>query len=289
MGSIDSTNRREPASDRKWLALRVVGAGLLFATGAIHLDLYLTGYRTLPTIGWLFLLQVISDAILAGTLVVSDGRPIAAAGAGLFLSTLVGYLVALRFGLFGFREVRTTAGVAAGAIEIVGFAALATFALRPYGDSLTSRKVQIRAARWVAVVATILAALSLGLSLANAGAASTTSNGSSAVLKVGDVHGVAVLTNDRGYTLYWFAPDTSTASHCYGACAAYWPPAIGSPTTGASVVGSFSTVRRAGGAVQVTYNGHPLYTYVGDSAPGQANGNDIRLNGGWWYEMKVAK
>jgi predicted lipoprotein with Yx(FWY)xxD motif len=48
-------------------------------------------------------------------------------------------------------------------------------------------------------------------------------------------------------------------------------------------------VKRSNGATQVTYNGHPLYTYVGDSAPGQASGNDVKLNGGFWYEMKVSK
>jgi predicted lipoprotein with Yx(FWY)xxD motif len=47
-------------------------------------------------------------------------------------------------------------------------------------------------------------------------------------------------------------------------------------------------LKRTSGAEQVTYDGHPLYTYVGDSAPGQATGNRVRLNGGWWYEMKAS-
>ena len=51
--------RQEEGLSWQWLVLRVIGSGLLFATGAVHLDLYLTGYRTIPTIGWLFLLQVI--------------------------------------------------------------------------------------------------------------------------------------------------------------------------------------------------------------------------------------
>ena len=61
MDSLDA-DRSDMSQDQigQWLALRVIGAGLLFATGAIHLDLYLTGYRTIPTIGWLFLLQVIT-------------------------------------------------------------------------------------------------------------------------------------------------------------------------------------------------------------------------------------
>ena len=89
----------------------------------------------------------------------------------------------------------------------------------------------------------------------------------------------------RGYTLYWFAPDSPTKSTCYGTCAVYWPPVIGSPVAGAGVTGKLGTIKRTGGATQVTYDGHPLYTYVGDSAPGQATGNDINLNGGYWYEM----
>jgi len=93
--------------------LRVAGAGLLIAAGAIHLDLYLTGYRTIPVIGWLFLLQVIAAfglglAVLAiGGRSGIAGRLAAAAGAGFPLATLGGYLLSVWTGLFGFREVRT--------------------------------------------------------------------------------------------------------------------------------------------------------------------------------------
>jgi hypothetical protein len=72
------------------LALRVAGAGLLAATAAMHLDLYLTGYRTIPTIGWLFLLQVIAGFALALAVLVTGSRLAAAAGAGFALSTLGG-------------------------------------------------------------------------------------------------------------------------------------------------------------------------------------------------------
>src|SRR5579862_5339119 len=96
------------------LGLRVVGAGLLAATGAIHLDLYLTGYRNIPTIGWLFLLQVIAAFGLALLVLVRGGRLAAALGAGFAVATLGGYLLSIWFGLFGFKEVRTTAGIVAG-------------------------------------------------------------------------------------------------------------------------------------------------------------------------------
>src|SRR5271170_5717108 len=129
--SLTHPDGREAGSNRQWLALRVIGAGLLFATGAIHLDLYLTGYKTIPTIGWLFLLQVITAFGLGAIVLVSRSRLAAAAGAGFAIATLGGYLLSLRFSLFGFREVRTTAGIVAGVIEVATFAALAAYALRP--------------------------------------------------------------------------------------------------------------------------------------------------------------
>jgi predicted lipoprotein with Yx(FWY)xxD motif len=86
-------------------------------------------------------------------------------------------------------------------------------------------------------------------------------------------------------TLYWFAPDTSTKSACYGSCAAYWPPVYSAQKAGPGVTGTLGTIKRSDGTVQATYDGHPLYTYIGDSAPGQATGNNINLNGGLWHEV----
>jgi predicted lipoprotein with Yx(FWY)xxD motif len=97
-----------------------------------------------------------------------------------------------------------------------------------------------------------------------------------------------VLTNAKGQTLYWFAPDTSVASKCTGSCVVYWPPVTGSPKTGPGVAGKLGTIQRPGGGLQATYDGHPLYTYIGDGVPGQANGNNLDLNGGRWYEVRVA-
>ena len=101
---------REPRLGQQ-LGLRAAGAGLLAAAGAIHLDLYLTGYRTIPTIGWLFLLQVIAAFVLAVAVLVSGSRMVAAAGAGFAVATLGGYIASVWAGLFGFTEVRTTAGI----------------------------------------------------------------------------------------------------------------------------------------------------------------------------------
>src|SRR6201998_457681 len=119
---------------RARLALRLAGGGLLIATGAIHLDLYLTGYRSIPTIGWLFLFQgiaVIAAFVLGAAVLASAARLAAAAGAAFSLATLGGYLLSLWTGLFGFKEVRTTAGIAAGVVEVAAFAALAGLAAAP--------------------------------------------------------------------------------------------------------------------------------------------------------------
>ena len=107
-------------------------------------------------------------------------------------------------------------------------------------------------------------------------------------MKTATIGGVRVLTNADGLTLYWFAPDTPTTSKCTGSCAAYWPPVTGSPTAGPGVTGTLGTIRRPGGVTQVTYDGHPVYTYIGDSGPGQARGNNLNLNGGLWYEVRVS-
>src|SRR5712692_9684614 len=111
--------------------LRVAGAGLLAATAAIHLDLYLTGFRNIPTIGWLFLLQVIAGFILAAAVLATGNPVVGALGAGFAVSTLGGYLLSIWVGLFGFTEVRTTAGIVAGVIEVAAFAVLAVLAAAP--------------------------------------------------------------------------------------------------------------------------------------------------------------
>ncbi len=96
-----------------------------------------------------------------------------------------------------------------------------------------------------------------------------------------------VLTNAKGYTLYYFAIDTSTTSKCYGTCASYWTPVTGSSASvsGTTLSGHFGTITRSNGQKQLTYDGHPLYTYVGDSAPGQTSGNGKNLSGGLWWAI----
>ena len=294
-----------PSPWRRLLGLRLAGAGLLAATGAIHLDLYLTGYRSIPTIGWLFLLQVITAFGLAAVVLASGSRLIAAAGAGFALATLGGYLLSVWAGLFGFTEIRTTAGTVAGVIEVAAFAALAAFAAapatrgRPAGVAPPAGRLPARllgglqagvpgAGRAVAGLS-VAALVVFGISVARAGSPAPAPAGGSltTVLKTAKTGGVTVLTNADGLTLYWFIPDTATRSACYGTCAGYWPPVTGTPSAGPGVSGTLGTIKRSDGTTQVTYDGHPLYTYVGDTAPGQAFGNGLDLNGGFWHEVTV--
>ncbi len=226
-----------PSPWRRLLGLRLAGAGLLAATGAIHLDLYLTGYRSIPTIGWLFLLQVITAFGLAAVVLASGSRLIAAAGAGFALATLGGYLLSVWAGLFGFTEIRTTAGTVAGVIEVAAFAALAAFAAapatrgRPAGVAPPAGRLPARllgglqagvpgAGRAVAGLS-VAALVVFGISVARAGSPAPAPAGGSltTVLKTAKTGGVTVLTNADGLTLYWFVPDTATRSACYGTCA----------------------------------------------------------------------
>jgi len=293
--------------------LRVAGSGLLIATAAIHLDLYLTGYRTIPTIGWLFLLQVIAAfglglAVLAipSRLAIAS-RLAAAAGAGFALATLGGYLLSVWTGLFGFKEVRTTAGIVAGVVEVVAFVVLAALALAPAAanapaDSPAAAPARFpaqippaaaRAAGMTAAGLAVAALVLFGLVVAGASspapAAPATATGTGTVLKTTTIGGTTVLTNAKGFTLYSFAPDTPTASKCYGSCAVYWPPVTGTAAASPGLPGRVGTIKRTDGSEQLTYNGHPLYTYIADTAPGQARGNNIDLNGGVWHEVPASR
>lgn len=122
-----------------------------------------------------------------------------------------------------------------------------------------------------------------------AGASSApASSASGNTVNMTTINGTAVVTNSSGKTLYWFAPDTSTTSKCTGSCATYWPPVTGPVTAGSGVTGTLGTITRSDGTTQATYDGHPLYTYVGDTAAGQNKGNGLNLSGGLWYEMTVS-
>jgi len=143
--------------------------------------------------------------------------------------------------------------------------------------------------RRVLVPATFaLAGLAATLSLAAPASASTptpTPTGPVTVMtKTGPLG--TYLTTGQGNSLYLFAADKSSTSTCNGACAAAWPPLVttGKPNAGAGVNASMlGTSQRSGGVTQVTYNGHPLYLYAADSAPGQTTGQGLNQFGALWW------
>ena len=152
------------------------------------------------------------------------------------------------------------------------------------------------AAAGVAAVAMSAAACSSSSSSESAGtgapssasASASGSAGSGAALKSATIDGVSVVTNAQRFTLYSFAPDTATTSKCTGACAQIWPPVTTAATAGQGVTGKLGTITRSDGSKQVTYDGHPLYTYTADSAPGQAKGNGVNIDGGVWHEVTAS-
>jgi len=95
-----------------------------------------------------------------------------------------------------------------------------------------------------------------------------------------------ILTNPQGRTLYYFLPERGGKIVCSSsACTTYWPPSLtagGNPTGGAGVTGQLGLITRASGAQQITYNTWPLYTFAGDSAPDQTNGQGVVGFGGKW-------
>jgi predicted lipoprotein with Yx(FWY)xxD motif len=114
--------------------------------------------------------------------------------------------------------------------------------------------------------------------------------GSAATIAVADAGGEVgeVLVDSKGFTLYYFEKDEGGKSACYGACAEGWPPlrTEGAPKgTGGVQAAKLGTTKRRDGSEQVTYAGWPLYTYVADKKPGEANGNDIDAFGAEWYAL----
>jgi predicted lipoprotein with Yx(FWY)xxD motif len=98
-----------------------------------------------------------------------------------------------------------------------------------------------------------------------------------------------ILVDSKGFVLYAFDKDQGTTSGCYDECAKAWPPLLTEgppqPSNGAAP-GRLGTTERKDGATQVTYAGHPLYTYVADKNPGEAKGNGVSAFGGTWHALK---
>jgi predicted lipoprotein with Yx(FWY)xxD motif len=140
----------------------------------------------------------------------------------------------------------------------------------------------------------LLAACGSSTSSGGGGSSATTpattqpASGSGPMIKTASTSKGTVLVNAAGKTIYWFAIDTPTKSNCTSTtCTSFWPPVLGkaSAAAGASVPKTFGTITRPDGKVQATYDGHPLYTFSGDSGPGSIKGNDFNASGGLWWAM----
>jgi predicted lipoprotein with Yx(FWY)xxD motif len=149
-----------------------------------------------------------------------------------------------------------------------------------------SRPIGFLAAAAVALVA--LAAAGCGSSNDNATTTVKPASGSSATVSVANTGLGKILVDSQGRTLYLFVQDTGTKSTCSGGCATAWPPlrASGKPTVGGGAKASLlGTTPRSDGKPQVTYDGHPLYLYQGDSKAGDTNGQAVNGFGAPWYVL----
>jgi predicted lipoprotein with Yx(FWY)xxD motif len=100
-----------------------------------------------------------------------------------------------------------------------------------------------------------------------------------------------ILVNSRGHTLYLFAKDRNGKSACLGQCATFWPPLIANGkarVSGGAKASLIGSIKRADGRRQVTYNHHPLYTFVKDTKKGQTHGEAFSAFGAKWYAVSPA-
>jgi predicted lipoprotein with Yx(FWY)xxD motif len=129
-----------------------------------------------------------------------------------------------------------------------------------------------------------IAAQSQAESKAPSEAASPSAGEAAYQLTVAQTSAGSSLAGENGMTLYTKADDTTTSSTCSGSCTTTWPPFTidtgEQVTAGAGVTGTIGTITRDDGSLQVTYNGHPLYYYSGDSKAGDSAGQGL---GGIWY------
>jgi predicted lipoprotein with Yx(FWY)xxD motif len=163
---------------------------------------------------------------------------------------------------------------------------LAALALVTAGCSSGSSGGGSAAAGTATSSSTAMASASAMPSAATSGsaAAGSTASGSALVLKTDKGSAGIWLTDSAGRTLYLYTKDKGTTSECYGACATAWPPLLATgPVTISgqyTVKSDLGTTTRTDGSKQVTYGGHPLYYYEGDTAPGQTKGQGV---GGVWF------
>jgi predicted lipoprotein with Yx(FWY)xxD motif len=164
----------------------------------------------------------------------------------------------------------------------------------PDGGRMPGRLVrrvvrQRRRRRWLLVAAAfvLVVAAGAGWALHLMGPSAPGPQAEATMLHTRTIGDVTVLTDDEGYTLYWFSPDSASKSACQGSCARSWPPVTGPATWVPEVTGTIGAIVRPGGAFQATYDGHPLYTTTADTGPGQTKGDGVWSHGGEWHEVTV--
>jgi predicted lipoprotein with Yx(FWY)xxD motif len=164
--------------------------------------------------------------------------------------------------------------------------------------SIGSKRPSRAARTSIAVIAAGLVVLAIAVAGCGGGStyggtsssASASSSGGRGSVKLASTKLGKVLVDAKGRALYLFEADKGTMSACDGACATVWPPltTTGEPTAGPGLAASkLGTTKRSDGATEVTYNGHPLYTYAGDTAPGETSGQGLDDFGAEWYTLSA--
>jgi predicted lipoprotein with Yx(FWY)xxD motif len=145
--------------------------------------------------------------------------------------------------------------------------------------------------------ALVLAAVLAGCGSSSGGGSASTAGAQSPAAKATGTLAVAptdagkVLVDPHGRTLYAFAADTKGHTTCTGSCASYWPPTPAGSLPGSTPKGVTATlgqIARPDGTMQLTVDGYPMYTYVGDSKPGQAKGQGLNESGGLWWVVSAS-
>ena len=139
------------------------------------------------------------------------------------------------------------------------------------------------------IVLTLLAMLGV-IGFLAAGSVARSATGTTASVSLSKTKLGLILVNSKHHTLYMFAKDKNGKSSCSGSCAKFWPPSlqVGKPTAGSGVKASMlGTTRRSNGSRQLTYNKHPLYSFLLDKKAGQTNGEGMVAFGGRWYAVSA--
>ena len=139
------------------------------------------------------------------------------------------------------------------------------------------------------VPAALVLVLALGgvATAANHGSAAKAAASKGAVVTTRKTKLGTILVNARGRSLYLFQKDKNGKSACSGACAKAWPPLMtsGKPKAAGGVNAKLLGTTKRSNGTQVTYNGHPLYTFFKDTKAGQTSGQGSNFFGALWYVM----